>query len=56
MAGQYDLITEEHTRGIASHIPHSQLVIFPGGTHMEPDEHPDLYNKTVLDFFAAPIP
>lgn len=54
MAGEKDLISDVHTRGIAYHIPHSQLVIFPGGTHEEPDEHPDLFNKTVLDFLAAP--
>jgi pimeloyl-ACP methyl ester carboxylesterase len=54
MAGQYDLIKDEHTRQIAAHIPQSQLVIFPGGTHYEPADHPAAFNKTVLDFFNAP--
>lgn len=54
MAGEKDVIREEHTRQIAAHIPHSQLLIFPGGTHYEPAEHPDVFNKAVLDFLAAP--
>ncbi|HET6253216.1 MAG TPA: alpha/beta hydrolase [Puia sp.] len=56
MAGEKDVVKEGHTRGIASHIPHSQLVIFPGGTHEEPDTNPALFNKTVLDFLAARRP
>lgn len=54
MAGQYDIIKDEHTRQIAAHIPGSQLIIFPGGTHYEPADHPATFNKTVLDFFNAP--
>lgn len=54
MAGQYDIIKDEHTRQIAAHIPGSKLLIFPGGTHYEPADHPATFNKTVLDFFNAP--
>ena len=50
MAGQKDIIKEPHTRQIAAHIKNSRLLIFPGGTHYEPWEHPDLFNKAVLDF------
>jgi pimeloyl-ACP methyl ester carboxylesterase len=56
MAGQYDLIKDEHTRQIAAHIPRSQLLIFPGGTQYEPADHPATFNKTVLDFFNTPAP
>jgi len=50
MAGSDDMIKEEHTKGIAAGIKHSQLVIFPKGNHYEPDERPERFNKTVLDF------
>lgn len=56
MAGEKDVIKEGHTRQIAAHIPHSTVVIFPGGTHEEPSEHPDIFNKTVEDFLRAPAP
>ncbi|HVU98640.1 MAG TPA: alpha/beta hydrolase [Puia sp.] len=54
MAGDHDVIREPHTRLIAKHIPGATLVIFRKGTHYEPWEHPDRFNKTVLDFFARP--
>jgi len=54
MAGEKDVIKPEHSKQIAAHIPHSQLLIFPGGTHYEPSEHPDVFNKAVLDFLDAP--
>jgi pimeloyl-ACP methyl ester carboxylesterase len=54
MAGQFDIIKDEHTRQIAAHVPGSKLLIFPGGTHYEPAEHPKTFNKTVLDFFNTP--
>ncbi len=33
VAGEYDLIAEEHTRLIANHIPHGELLILPGEDH-----------------------
>lgn len=33
LAGEHDLILEEHTRKIARHIPRSQLEIIPGEDH-----------------------
>lgn len=50
MAGENDLIREQHTRGIAQHIAGAQLVIFPKGTHYIPQENAPLFNKTVLEF------
>jgi pimeloyl-ACP methyl ester carboxylesterase len=50
MAGSKDVIKEEHTRLIASNIKKSQLVIFDKGTHYEPTENPERFNKTVMDF------
>ncbi|MBS1602607.1 MAG: alpha/beta hydrolase [Bacteroidetes bacterium] len=51
MAGEKDIVKEEHTRLIASHIKGSRLVIFPGGTHYEPVGRPWRFNQTVLEFF-----
>jgi pimeloyl-ACP methyl ester carboxylesterase len=50
MAGENDLIREQHTKGIAQHIAGAQLVIFPKGTHYIPQENAPLFNKTVLEF------
>jgi pimeloyl-ACP methyl ester carboxylesterase len=51
MAGNKDVIKEEHTKAIAAHIPQGQLLIFPKGTHEYPKEFPAEFNKTVIDFF-----
>jgi len=51
MAGEKDIVKEEHTRRIADHIKGSQLIIFPGGTHYEPIARPWRFNQTVLAFF-----
>jgi pimeloyl-ACP methyl ester carboxylesterase len=36
LAGDHDLIRDEHTVTIFHHIPNSQLAIFPNATHMIP--------------------
>ena len=51
MAGSKDVIKEGHTKLIASKIEKSRLVIFDKGTHFEPWEKPERFNKTVIDFF-----
>ena len=51
MAGENDVIKENHTRGIASHIPRGVLMIVPKATHYLPQEDPVLFNKTVINFF-----
>lgn len=51
MAGSKDVIKEEHTKLIASKIDKSKLVIFDKGTHYEPIENPERFNKTVIEFF-----
>ena len=52
MAGSKDVIKEAHTKLIASKINNSKLVIFNKGTHFEPSENPERFNKTVIDFFG----
>ena len=51
MAGSKDVIKEGHTKLIASKIERSRLVIFDKGTHFEPWEKPERFNKTVIEFF-----
>lgn len=51
MAGSKDVIKEDHTRLIASKIKNSKLIIFENGTHYEPTENPERFNKTVINFF-----
>ena len=52
LAGEKDIIKQAHTRAIAAHIPHAQLVILPGVTHYAPQENPVLFNETVLRFLT----
>lgn len=52
MAGQNDIIKENHTKGIAANIPNSELFIAPNQTHYFPQENPALFNKMVIDFFT----
>lgn len=55
MAGDHDLIRDEHTLQIFHHIPNSQLAIFPGSTHAVSYDHPELFNATVERFFSQPF-
>jgi pimeloyl-ACP methyl ester carboxylesterase len=55
MAGDRDVIRPEHTQLIVDHLPHAQLAIFPGSTHMAPWRDHRLFNETVARFFAEPF-
>lgn len=50
LAGDKDVIREEHTVLIYQNIPKAHLCIFPGQTHMVPVTDPKLFNKTVYKF------
>lgn len=54
LAGDHDLIRDEHTVAIYQHIPNSQLAIFPNATHLVPFDDPALFNATVERFFRTP--
>ena len=49
LAGTKDMIKEQHTRLIASHIPDSRLV-FIDGDHFIANKCPDAFNRVVLEF------
>jgi pimeloyl-ACP methyl ester carboxylesterase len=55
LAGDHDVIRDEHTLEIFHHIPNSQLCIFPNATHMVPYDDPVLFNTTVERFFCDPF-
>jgi pimeloyl-ACP methyl ester carboxylesterase len=55
LAGDHDVIRDEHTLEIYHHIPNSQLCVFPNATHMVPYDDPALFNSTVERFFRAPF-
>jgi pimeloyl-ACP methyl ester carboxylesterase len=54
MAGDRDLVRDEHTVDIFHHIPNSQLAIFPNATHMLPYDEPASFNATVERFLRNP--
>jgi pimeloyl-ACP methyl ester carboxylesterase len=55
LASDHDAILIKHTADIYLHIPNSQLVIFPGATHMIPFDDPVLFNATVERFLRTPF-
>ena len=55
MAGDKDVIRDEHTLQIFHALPKAHLCIFPGATHMIPQQDPDLFNQTVEKFFRKPF-
>ena len=54
MAGDKDVIRDEHTVLIYQHIPRAHLAIFPGETHYTPETDPALFNATVDRFMSNP--
>ncbi|GAB2835215.1 alpha/beta fold hydrolase [Ferruginibacter profundus] len=50
IAGEKDLVKEEHTKGIAAHIPNATLMIVPKASHELPWENASLFNTYVIDF------
>jgi pimeloyl-ACP methyl ester carboxylesterase len=55
LAGDHDVIADEHTVEIFHHVPNSQLCIFPDATHMIPYDEPARFNSTVERFFRMPF-
>ncbi len=52
MAGDRDIIKPEHTLKIFQSIPKAFLCIFPNSNHGVCQQHPKIFNETVLRFFA----
>ena len=54
MAGDSDVIRDEHTVLMYQNIEQSHLAIFPGETHFTPETDPALFNRTVDKFMSNP--
>jgi pimeloyl-ACP methyl ester carboxylesterase len=52
MAGDHDMIKPEHTIKIFQSIPNASLCIFPDSNHGVCQQHPELFNQTVMTFFS----
>lgn len=50
MAGDRDMIAEEHTRLIARSLPHSRLCIVPDSSHFTFSDQPEFVNRVMLEF------
>ena len=55
IAGDKDMIKEEHSVLIYQNIPKSQLCIIPAGTHFAPISQHELFNETVYRFLREPF-
>jgi len=55
MAGDKDVIRDDHTLQIFHGIPRAHLAIFPGATHLIPWQNHELFNQTVERFFSQPF-
>ena len=55
IAGDKDIIREEHTVEIYQHLPHAQLCILPGQTHYVPATDPELFNSIADEFLSNPF-
>lgn len=53
MAGEHDVINEEHTQLISSSIPNAQLYIFKGGDHYVPIKQAEAFNKVISRFLYS---
>jgi len=55
MAGDQDIIREEHTVQIFQNIPNAQLCIMPGETHYMPASNPLYFNEIAEKFLREPF-
>ncbi len=55
IAGDKDIIKNEHTVEIFENIPKAQLCIMPGETHFTPSSNPELFNSLVNKFLSEPF-
>ena len=55
LAGDRDIVRDEHTLEIYRRVPNGALCIFPNATHFVPFDDPALFNATVERFFREPF-
>ncbi len=55
IAGDKDIIREEHSVEIYQGIPNAHLCIMPGETHFTPASNPEMFNTIVERFISEPF-
>lgn len=55
LAGDHDVIADEHTLEIFHHLPNGQLCVFPDASHMIPFDDPGRFNAAVERFLRQPF-
>jgi pimeloyl-ACP methyl ester carboxylesterase len=53
LIGDHDIVTVEHAAAMQRAMPHAQLAVVPGASHMAPMEKPELVNRLIEDFLSA---
>lgn len=54
VSGDHDLIKLEHTLTLFKSLPHAQLFIVPGASHIAMIEQPELINSEIVKFLSSP--
>jgi pimeloyl-ACP methyl ester carboxylesterase len=55
VVGDHDIISLDHTVSLFASLPHSELFVIPGATHIVPVEQPDLVNSVIIRFLKTPF-
>jgi pimeloyl-ACP methyl ester carboxylesterase len=55
IAGDRDIIKNEHSVEMFNNIPRAQLCIMPGATHSAPEKIPEIFNEIVNRFLTEPF-
>jgi pimeloyl-ACP methyl ester carboxylesterase len=55
VVGDHDLINLDHAVKLSRSLPHSELFVVPGATHVVLWEQPELINSEIIKFIKAPF-
>lgn len=55
VVGDHDLIKLDQTISLFTSLPHSQLLIVPGASHLVLLEQPELINREIIKFLSTPF-
>jgi pimeloyl-ACP methyl ester carboxylesterase len=55
IVGDHDIISLDHTVSLFASLPHAELFVVPGATHVVPVEQPDLLNSVIVRFLKDPF-
>jgi pimeloyl-ACP methyl ester carboxylesterase len=55
IVGDHDIISLDHTVSLFASLPHAELFVVPGATHIAPVEQPDLLNTVIVRFLKNPF-